>query len=69
MLLLYTDGILRRPQRQKEEFGQQRLESLLRNSEADTGSVVRNILGAHNEFAANGRENRRPHDICAMRTL
>jgi phosphoserine phosphatase RsbU/P len=69
MLLLYTDGISGARSAQKEEFGQQRLEMILSRSEADTGSAVRNIFSAHNEFAANGPETDDRTIICAMRTL
>ena len=68
-LLLYTDGISGARSAAKEEFGQRRLEALLRGANADTGRAVRDIFGAHNEFAVNGPETDDRTVICALRKL
>jgi phosphoserine phosphatase RsbU/P len=69
MLLLYTDGISGARSASKEEFGQLRLETLLKNAKADTGVAVKEIFESHNSFSINGPETDDRMVICALRTL
>jgi len=69
MLLLYTDGISGARNTAKEEFGQQRLESLIAAAKPDTFRTVSEIFDRHGEFAASGPETDDRTVICVLRTL
>jgi serine phosphatase RsbU (regulator of sigma subunit) len=67
-ILMYTDGVSGARNRDKEEFGQQRLEELLRGSRGDTRLAVRTILDQLSTFSADGPETDDRTIICTGRT-
>jgi phosphoserine phosphatase RsbU/P len=66
-ILLYTDGVSGARNRAKQEFGQTRLEELLRESCGDPVRAVGAIFKQHNIFASGGPETDDRTIVCAAR--